>query len=367
MAQSDDKSVQLAKLRASIDQIDAEFVKLLNQRAELVLDVKKTKQQENIDIYSSAREQEILSRAFALAEGGHFPRPALEKIFRTVVSATRSLIGEVVVAYVGPIGSASGVAAIKQFGESATYQPYTSEADIIARVERGEAHFGVIPAQLSSQGLARRSFDALIPSRLEIVAEVQSVEHFALASRATSLTSVRRVYADAYSFAATARWLQVSMPETEQVVVANASRAQSLAAEQADTAAIVFTDSVRDDLKVLAANIEDNVGGVDRFIVVGQTASRATGNDKTTLVFCVKDRAGVLHEILQPFATRGLTLLNIESKQIKSQSWDYVFFVDVLGHFSQPEVGEAIDAVAAICSYSRILGSYPIASILSRD
>lgn len=162
----------LNELRAQIDKLDDEVVSLLNKRAELVLQVKTAKEKDKLDTYSPSRERQILDRVGKLAEAGKFPRAAVEKIFGTIISATRSLIGETSVAYVGPEFSLGHEASVKQFGEAVQHTALASVEDVISKVERGDVNYGIVPAESGGGGLVLKTFAALVASKLSVVAEV---------------------------------------------------------------------------------------------------------------------------------------------------------------------------------------------------
>ena len=132
---------KLKELREQIDDVDAQIAELLVERANLVLGVKQAKQEEEIDIYSPEREREIIERVLELAKDSEFPKEALQNIFINIVSATRSLIGELRVSYSGPEYSEAGLAARKTFGESVSYQPQGSELAAIEQVLSSNSHF----------------------------------------------------------------------------------------------------------------------------------------------------------------------------------------------------------------------------------
>ena len=84
-----------------------------------------------------------------------------------------------------------------------------------------------------------------------------------------------------------------------------------------------------------------------------------SGDDKTSLVFSVKDKPGVLHRMLQPFARSRINLTKIESRPIKNKPWEYMFFLDLRGHREQKPVKQAIAGLEKNCLFMKILGSYP--------
>lgn len=353
--------IPLDQLRKQLDGIDDDITRLLQRRAELVLEVKRTKEQGNIDIYSPARERQILDRVAALVPNGEFPRPALERIFSNIISATRSLIGELHVGYIGPEYSLGHEAAVKQFGENVVCTPEPSVEEIFRRVETGDAHHGVVPARLPGGGTVAATFDRLVDSPLVIIAELDIEERFALIGGAAALSLVSRVYADAESFARTQSWLRSALPLADLRLTENTDRAVQQAKGSADAAAVALQSAgERRGLKILAGGIEGDVPNRARFVVLGRRLPPRTGNDKTSLAVSAPERAGVLREILQPFSEQGVTLLQIESRPRRKDRFEFLFFLEAVGHQDDAALKGAIEALRAQQFPVQILGSYPL-------
>ena len=113
------------------------------------------------------------------------------------------------------------------------------------------------------------------------------------------------------------------------------------------------------NLQTVAANIEDQSSNITRFVVIGKTSVPPTGDDKTSLVFSVQDKPGVLYRMLQPFARSHINLGKIESRPIKNKPWEYLFFLDLRGHREQKAVKKAISELEKNCSFLKVMGSYP--------
>jgi chorismate mutase/prephenate dehydratase len=100
-----------------------------------------------------------------------------------------------------------------------------------------------------------------------------------------------------------------------------------------------------------------------RFLVIGRRASPPSAADKTSILFSIKDRVGALFRMLQPFADNGINLTKIESRPSKKQVWEYVFYVDLEGHGSDPRVQRALEILREECMFLKVLGSYPKARL----
>jgi chorismate mutase/prephenate dehydratase len=112
-------------------------------------------------------------------------------------------------------------------------------------------------------------------------------------------------------------------------------------------------------LKTVALNIEDMPDNATRFLVIGHKVPKPTGKDKTSIVFSIKDRVGALYDVLLPFSQAKVNLTKIESRPTKKRAWEYIFFVDFIGHQAEPKVVRALDGLRQKCAHLKILGSYP--------
>ena len=120
----------------------------------------------------------------------------------------------------------------------------------------------------------------------------------------------------------------------------------------------LFRRLMKSDLEIVSEILLSESSA--RCLVLGDKGQQATGNDKTSMACAVDERSGALRDLLLPFADNGITLLKIESRRI--QPYGVVFFIDFAGHKSDAESQAAIKGVTPLCSYAKVLGSYPAAT-----
>jgi chorismate mutase / prephenate dehydratase len=134
-----------------------------------------------------------------------------------------------------------------------------------------------------------------------------------------------------------------------------------MAAKDAGTAAIVNPFLAQEsELACVASAIEDRRDNTTRFLVLGGVAPPASGNDLTMLAYTVrKAESGALHRLLEPFSRHGVNLTSIQARPLKGAPWEYVFFLDLEGHRSEPRVREAVEAAGRAANSFRVLGSFP--------
>lgn len=351
----------LAQLREQLDAIDAELITLLHRRAALALEVRAAKKRDELQVYSPEREREILERVADRAAEGAFPARQMQQIFLDILSATRSLVGDLQVAFVGPKCSIADFAARAKFGEHVQYNAAHTTAEVFSRVERGEASCGVIPIYSSSTGLADRSLNLLIESEVQVIAEVEVSEQLGLFSKAETLANVKTIYGLPSVFEQTQSWLAAHCGHALRTL--SDSLDNVVARVDADpTAALITLHALTEqtEIPLLASGLEESLRGYARCLVLGTKAPSPTGRDKTTVVCAVTERAGALRDILQPFAAQGVTLLRIESRPTRNRAGEFVFFIDLAGHQQDPACATAISQLNDLCSWVRIAGSYPL-------
>lgn len=352
----------LSQLRTEIDAVDDAILDLLNRRAALAQSVGRVKAGEHRDFHVPSREREIYERLTA-RNPGPFPTEAVRGVFREIISASLSLEAPMRVAFLGPQATFSHLAALQQFGLSAELVPQKSIPAVFEEVEKGRALYGVVPVENSTEGVVSHTLDMFMESELRINAEVMlEVSHFLL-SRTGRLEDIRKVYSHPQPLAQCRKWLAENLANVPQVDVASTTLAAQIVSEDYNAAAIAseFAATLY-NLKVVKERIEDQVNNVTRFLVIAKKVADKGPSDKTSLMFSVKDEPGILYRMLEPFAKRGLNLSKIESRPMKTKAWEYIFFLDMVGHISDPDVETAVRELRECCQFVKVLGSYPRAT-----
>ncbi|HZY64532.1 MAG TPA: prephenate dehydratase [Rubrobacteraceae bacterium] len=346
-------------LREQIDAVDEQIVGLLDRRARLAQRIGEIKRARGLETYAPARERVVLDRLEKLSEGD-FPRRGLEAVFREIISSSISLEARLKVAYLGPETTFTHEAARRSFGTSVELEPQTTVSEVFARVERGEAEHGVVPVENSMEGAVTHTLDELMNSPLKICGEVYLPISQNLLSKSGSLEEVRSVCSHPMALAQAATWLRHELPGVSLEEVESTGEAARRAAEEPRVAAVGSTLAAESHgLNVLARNIQDARTNATRFIVLGRNWAGRTGRDKTSVVFSVKDRPGVLKDALSAFSDEGINLTRIESRPSRKRAWTYVFFADFKGHPEEDRVQRALEALEEHCPYVSLIGAYP--------
>jgi len=349
----------LADLRRQIDAIDDQILALLNHRAGLVIAVGKAKQDLSGEFYVPSREQAIYARLIA-ANPGPFPEEGIRRVFREIISASLSLEQPLKVAFLGPQGTFTHVAAMHQFGFSAQLVPIKSIPSIFEEVSRGRANYGVVPVENSNEGVVSHTLDMFMKSDLKIIAEVLVEVSHDLLNRTGRLEDIRKVISHPQALAQCRSWLEENLPDVALVDIGSTTQAAQQAAEDENVAAVASEAAATlYGLRVVKHRIEDNPNNFTRFLVIGQQMPEPGGNDKTSIMFSVRDEPGILYRMLEPFSKRGINLSKIESRPMKGRAWEYIFFLDMEGHIHNEQVATAVEELQGYCQFLKVLGSYP--------
>jgi len=355
---------ELARLRGRIDELDDRILVMLNERARLAQAVGHLKQsngEQGGPIYRPEREAQVVRRLQS-ANTGPLPKESVERLFKEVMSACRALEQPLTVAYLGPEGTFSEAAAIKQFGQSTHGLPVASIDEVFRVVESGAAQYGVVPTENTSEGAIGRTLDLLLTTPLSICGEVTLRVRQNLLCKTEGLDGIRVVYSHAQSLGQCQGWLNAHLPGVERVAVSSNAEAARRAGESPIAAAIAGENAAAQyGLNIVAAGIEDVAGNTTRFLILAKEDSAPSGRDKTSLAIYVHNRPGSLLDLIEPFARLGVGLCKLESRPAKSGSWEYVFFIDLEGHRLDVRVAEAIQEATGHALSLKVLGSYPTA------
>jgi len=355
--------MSLEELRNRIDELDLKLVKLLNERARVVVEIGKLKNKTAKPVYSPDREKEVLARIVEANEGP-LPDKCLAAIWRELMSGSFVLERPLRIAYLGPGGSFSHTAAMLKFGQSVEYESLTDITSIFDEVSKGHCDLGLAPVENTMGGGVIETLDALVDSNVKVCAEVLMAIHHNLMSNCT-LEEIEKIYSKPEVFAQCRNWLSATFKDAQTIPVASTARAAQLAAEEPMTAAIGSSVAAElYGLRIICENIEDTTNNVTRFLIISKEDARPTGEDKTAILFSTAHKAGALADVLDVFKRFGINLTNIESRPSRKRQWEYYFFVDFLGHRTEKHIQEGMEESRKHCLQLSILGSFPRATEL---
>ena len=347
-------------LRGQIDKLDVQLLKLMNERAELAVEIGKIKDAEGDKVFAPEREEEVLDRILS-ENKGPLDNRALRAVFRELMSGSRAVQRRVRIAYLGPEYSFSHLAAIEKFGVSVEYVPVGSIAGVFEIVNRGQADLGLVPIENSTDGRVADTLDMFTRLPLKICAEVSlRIHHYLLAMCAQS--EIRRIYSKPQALSQCRNWLANNAPQAQLHEVASTTTAAQLAKQEPYAAAVASRQAASAyGLRIICEDIEDRENNITRFAVVGHEVAKRTGKDKTAIMLQITDHPGALCDALAVFKKNKVNMTWIESFPAKTESavQEYVFFADVTGHVNEARVKRTLSGLERKCHRVVVLGSFP--------
>jgi chorismate mutase/prephenate dehydratase len=364
MAGGDGNQDKLAEIRQRINEIDERLQGLINERATIAQQVGIAKGElgSAVDYYRPEREAEVLRKVLDRNDGPMRDEEIL-RLFREIMSACLAQQEPLKIGFLGPEGTFTQTAVNKHFGHSVRALPFHTIDEIFQEVECGAADFGVVPIENSTEGSVNNTLDMFLTSPLKIAGEIELRIEQHLMSKHKGLENIERICAHEQSLAQCRGWIRENLPHVELIGMTSNAAGARRARDEDGTAAIgPEVAAAVYELQVLVNNIEDRPDNATRFLVIGRELLAASGEDKTTLLISTSDTAGgagVLHHLLQPLASHGVSMTRIESRPSRRKNWDYVIFLDIEGHAEEGPVAKALAELEQQASLFKVLGAYP--------
>lgn len=366
LSSSELEKQQLSEIRDQIDAIDEQIQTLITQRAacaQKVADIKTQGGQVEAVFYRPEREAQVL-RAVKDRNQSLLSDNDMARLFREIMSVCLALEQPMKVAYLGPEGSYTHAATIKQFGSFVQPHAVSTIDDVFKAVESGRVNYGMVPVENSTEGVVNATQDNLIRMRAHVTGEVDLAIHHCLLSKSSEMSNIKKVVAHAQALGQCRVWLKNNLPGVELEAVDSNALAAKMAQQDESLAAIASEQAAGlYQLRILKSHIEDARDNTTKFWVIGMDSPGASGQDKTALVLSMTNKAGALVDILSSFAKRNLSMTRIVSRPSSNKKWDYVFFIDIAGHQTDPLVAEALQEVEQQASFFKLLGSYPMSPL----
>jgi chorismate mutase/prephenate dehydratase len=355
----------LMSLREKIDETDVQILAFLNQRAKYCIEVGKIKASAKETVFKPSREKELL-QSLARQNPGPLPEDHLLSIYREILSSSRRLQMPQEVVYLGPEGTFSYFAGLEFLGHSMDFKPCNNLNDVFHAVASKRAELGIIPLENSLQGSVGQSLDLFLKYSVFIQAEIFcKISHYLLTNE-NSLSNIKTVYSHPQALEQCSAWLRTHLPMAKIFPMESTAAAAKKVVYENNGAAIGHIKlSEMLGLGVLSHNIEDLPDNWTRFMIIGHKMSKGNNHDKTSLVFTLPDKPGALVGVLALLAKKQINMKKLESRPLRSEKWQYVFFADVECDLLKDDYQELRNDLAHSCHTLRILGSYPAGPYLN--
>ena len=374
----------IEELRARIDRIDSDLIRLYAERLETAAEIGKYKQEHNLPVFDPAREREVLNKVGAEAgeanENGvralfsflmaqsrtsqmldRKQESELGKLIRRSVEETPKLFPEKAkVACQGVEGAYSQQACEKMFRSPAITYCKTF-GDVFSAIESGECEYGVLPIENSLAGSVNSVYDKLLSRKCYIVRSARvKIDHTLLVKPGTKPEDIREIWSHEQAIQQCSDFL--SQNKQWQVnVSSNTAAAARMVAESGrkDVAAISSGRCAQlYGLEILKTDIQNNSNNHTRFICISRKPEIYPGADRTSLMLALPDRPGALYQLLGRFNAQGINLTKLESRPVPGKDFEFMFCFDIDASVYSPaftRLIEELDVTLEKCVY---LGSY---------
>jgi len=351
---------ELNKIRRLIDKLDKEIILVLNERGKLAQRIKKAKtESNNTNIFRPEREAQIL-RGLAKSNKGPLTDDNLRSIFREIISSCLSLEKKLKVCCLGPEQSYSNIALTKFFGTSVDINFHNSINSIFDDVNHSNVEFGVVPIENSNQGSIKLTIDNLIKEDIKICGEVNLTIRHCLLTKCKTLSRIKKIYAHEQTFLQCNDWLTKNLPNTKRILcTSNSAGAKKIKNIENSSAIASESCSSLYKIPILKTNINDTIDNTTRFIVVGDHKVDPSGEDKTSILVSVNNKAGALKLLLESLSDNKISMTKIESIPTRINNWEYMFLLDIVGHENDKNVAVALKDIKKKSIFYKFLGSYP--------
>ena len=351
-------------LESEMKRLDREILTLINKRAGITTDWIQSQPDLKQAMFAPLADDALFS-ALQAANRGPLPTAAIRGIFRQILSAARLQVKSTRVAYLGPAYSYTHIAAIERFGESADLIPVSTIAAVFEEVNRGQADYGIVPIENSTDGRIVDTLDMFTRLPLRICGEVQIAIHHNLLARCPR-SEVTEIYSKPQALSQCREWLSKNMPQARLLEVTSTSTAAQLARDKPGAGAVAsMRAAVEYDLNVVAESIQDNKNNVTRFAIIGDDETKPTGKDRTALLLQIPHKPGALADALSSFKRNKINLTWIESFPLRGPESGYLFFLDFEGHSHDSRIKRTLSDIERLAVRMEVLGSYPRSEPLS--
>ncbi len=268
--------------------------------------------------------------------------------------------GKEKVAILGPRGTFSEEAASKFF-KNLDFLLVSDIEEVFESVATGKAEYGIVPVENSLEGSVGMTMEMLLKGWAKIYGEIiLDIKHVLLAPNGVKLEDIKTVASHPHALAQCRNFIRQSKLSTMNYA-STADAARGIAeTKPAGTAAIASEAAASIyGLRVIKRDIQDDYPNQTRFLVIHGSDHPPTAKDKTSIIVGLKDTPGALYELLGAFAERQINLTKIESRPSKRALGDYIFYIDLEGHRSEPLVKNVLLELEKRSSFLKVLGSYP--------
>ena len=374
----------IEELRAEIDRIDSDIIRLYGERLETASQIGRYKQEHHLPVSDPARERDVLNKVGA--EAGEKNENGVRALFGFLMAQSRtnqllegremSELGQLIrkslketpelfpekatVACQGVEGAYSQQACEKIFRSPSILYCKTFE-NVFSAIEKGLCRYGVIPVENSTAGSVNAVYDLMLRHDFRIVRSVRiKVDHNLLAKPGTKISDIREIYSHSQAIAQCSAFLQ-NFPNVKVIPCENTAVAAKLVAESDDPCTAALSSracSKLYGLEILKPDVQDSGNNHTRFICISKNLEIYPGADRTSLMMILPHEPGSLYKVLSRFYALGINLIKLESRPLPERSFEFMFYFDLDTSVYSPKFIQLMGELSDVCEEYEYLGSY---------
>jgi len=267
------------------------------------------------------------------------------------------------VSFQGEHGAYSENAARKFFVESIECIPCNTFEDSLKTTADNNSNYSILPVENSIEGSVGQSIDAITKTNLHSIGEIYlKVEHCLIGTG--KLKDIQTIYSHPQALGQCSKFIKENNLKTVPTYD-TAGSVKIISELKKDNCAAIASSHASSlyNVPVIKEGIENNSNNFTRFLIFSKENTTDSGNDKTSIIFSVKHEPGALQQILKEFNDNEINLTKIESRPNKNTNWEYNFFVDFIGHYSDSKIKSVLNIISQNTIFLKVIGSYPIADL----
>lgn len=367
----------LQQCRKEIDEIDQQIMKLFEKRMNISKSVVEYKIENHLEIFQPEREKEVIQKNLNRLENDQlesYARCFVQDMMTVSKSYQSDLLPlanndqyktefkkDPVVGYQGVDGAFSQSAVENFFGKGTKNIGYPEFEDVYIALENGQIDYGVLPIENSLTGSINDNYDLIRKYGFYIVGETAvPVSQCLMALPGTKLEDIKKVYSHPQGLAQSSEFFyqhrtMEPMPYKDTAMAARyfeRTKDKSKAAVASPLAAQLY------HLEIIQKNIQNDKSNMTRFMIISKELISNVENDKVSVIFTLPHQVGTLYNMLQIIQQSQINLVRIESRPMKTENWQYYFYIDFEGNINEERVKRAIEKMKANSTSLRILGNY---------
>lgn len=327
---------QLEKTRIKINEIDEQMAKCFEERMKAVEEVIAYKLENNIPVFDSSREKQVIE--MNSKKVCHTYRPYYKAYIQSLMDISKqyqhAIINSGTYGYQGSEGAFAQIACSHLF-PNGNQKNYATWNEVVQAILNHEIDKGVLPFENSYTGEVGEVLDLLFKNDIKIIKIYDlKINQNLLGIPGTQLSDIRQVISHHQALSQCMDYIKDHHFEIQ--AYPNTALAAKYVSELQDktVGAIASIETAQVyGLDVLAENINTKQDNTTRFIVIGNELNE-TGHH-VSIMFTVNHESGQLAKIMEIIARYQYNMVNIRSRSLKQDSWQYYFYIEIEGEYDE--------------------------------